>query len=86
MCEKNVLFVSHPFPSFQRVTVESASFNPDLSVVALDVRGNVIAFFMVVLRRTFLFRKKRSVAVLKFFVVDKNKSLYLLFFQFQSLW
>lgn len=72
LCEKNVLFVSQPFYIFQRVTLDSASFEPDFSIVARDFEGNVFGFFMVVFRRTYIFREKRKVAVLKFFVVDKS--------------
>ncbi|MHA1437330.1 MAG: GNAT family N-acetyltransferase [Promethearchaeota archaeon] len=72
MCEKNVFFLSQSFETFQRASIGSKSFESDLSIVASDVNGNVIAFFMAILRRSNILRKKRKVVVLKFFVVEKS--------------
>ncbi|MHA1490731.1 MAG: GNAT family N-acetyltransferase [Promethearchaeota archaeon] len=72
MCEESVLFISHQIQTFQKVTLGSALFDPDFSLVASDVDGNIIAFFMIVFRRSQIFKKRRRVAVLKFFVV-KNE-------------
>ncbi len=72
MCEKNVLFLSQPFQTFQKATLESALFEPDFSLIASDADGNIIAFFMIVFRRSQIFKKRRRVAVLKFFVVKKE--------------
>ena len=72
MCEANVLFVSRPFKTFKRHTFESDLFEPDLSIVAKNENGNIAAFFMAVIRRSNVLKKKRKVAVLKFFVVEKK--------------
>ena len=72
MCNKNVQFLNHSFQTFKTTTIESKSFDPELSIVASDLEGKIIAFFMVVFRRSQIFRKKRKVAVLKFFVVSKE--------------
>jgi len=73
MCEAdNVRFITHSLQTFEKATLGSALFEPELSIITTDSDGNVIAFFMVVLRKPFVLRKKRRVAVLKFFVVDKK--------------
>ena len=72
MCNKNVQFLNHSFQTFKTTTIESKSFDPELSIVASDLEGKIIAFFMVVFRRSQIFRKKRKVAVLKFFVVSEE--------------
>ena len=72
MCNKNVQFLNHSFQTFKTTTIESKSFDPELTIVASELEGNIIAFFMVVFRRSQVFRKKRKVAVLKFFVVSKE--------------
>ena len=72
MCEKNVLFLSHPYDAFEKTTLKSVFFEPELSLVASDHNSKIVAFFMVVFRRTYIFRKQRKVVVLKFFVVDKK--------------
>jgi len=71
MCESNVEHMSQPFQTFKRATLGSGLFNPDLTIVASDDKGNVVAFFMAVLREPFVL-KKRRVAVLKFFVVEEQ--------------
>jgi len=73
MCEKSVVYLSHPFKAFLRVSLESDLFDPDLSIVATNDEGKVIAFFMMVLRRSNVLSRK--VAVLKFFVVKKELRL-----------
>lgn len=78
MCERNVNFLSHSIQSFEKTTLHSDSFESGLSIVVYCSKGDVIAFFMAIVRRTFIFRRYRKVAVLKFFVVDKewrNKGL-----------
>lgn len=71
MCESNIDHMSQPFQTFKRATLESDLFDPNLSIVATNDKGDVVAFFMAVLREPFVF-KKRRVAVLKFFIVDKR--------------
>ena len=70
MCEKNVLFLSHPIDAFKKVSLGSNLFDPDLSVVTTNDEGTVVAFFMMVLRRSNV--PSRKVAALKFFVVKKE--------------
>ena len=70
MCEENVLFLSHPIDAFKKVSLGSNLFDPDLSVVTTNDEGTVIAFFMMVLRRSNV--PSRKVAALKFFVVKKE--------------
>ncbi|MFX0142311.1 MAG: GNAT family N-acetyltransferase [Candidatus Hodarchaeota archaeon] len=72
MCEANVLFISRSFQVFERHTLGSDSFDPELSIVAKDDNNAVAAFFMAVLRRSNIPKTNRKVAVLKFFVVEKN--------------
>ncbi len=76
MCEANVAFVSQSYKTFEQSTVGSEYFNPELSIVASDDSGNIVAFFMCVLRRPFfasvIKKTKRKVAVLKFFVIKKE--------------
>lgn len=72
MCEKNVRYSSQTFHTFEKATLKSKHFIPDLSVVALDESDNVIAFFMIVFRRSIIWKKRRKVAVLKFFIVHKQ--------------
>ncbi|TFF90160.1 MAG: GNAT family N-acetyltransferase [Promethearchaeota archaeon] len=72
MCEKNVKHVSKSLETFKRATLGSDLFEKGLSLVAYQGEKNIAAFFMVVLREPFVFKKKRKVAVLKFFVVDEN--------------
>lgn len=70
MCEDNVLFLSQPLEVFKKVSLESSLFDAELSVVATDDEGMVVAFFMMVLRRSNV--PSRKVAALKFFVVKKE--------------
>lgn len=72
MCEKNVRYSSQSFKTFEKATLKSKHFIPDLSIIALDQSDNVIAFFMIVFRRSIIWKKRRKVAVLKFFVVHKD--------------
>ncbi len=72
MCEENVLFVSQSYDTFERASLGTKLYNPELTTVVFDDKGDVVAFFMVVLRRSNVLRKKRKVAVLKFFVVEKS--------------
>ncbi len=76
MCESNVAFVSQSYKTFEQGTIGSKYFNPELSIVASDNSGSILAFFMCVLRRPFfasvIKNTKRNVAVLKFFVVEKE--------------
>ncbi|MHA1527072.1 MAG: GNAT family N-acetyltransferase, partial [Promethearchaeota archaeon] len=72
MCNKNVQFLNHTFQTFKTTTIESKSFDPELTIIASDFEGKITAFFMVVFRRSQVFKKKRKVAVLKFFVVSKE--------------
>ncbi len=71
MCENNVLHLTQPLETFKNATLKSDLFDPELSVVASEKDGKIAAFFIVVLRRPFTF-KKRKVAVLKFLVVEKS--------------
>ena len=52
MCEDNVLFLSQPFDAFKKASLSSDLFDADLSVVATNDKGKVVAFFMMVLRRS----------------------------------
>ena len=72
MCNNNVQYLNHTFQTFKATTIESKSFDPELTIIASDLEGNIIAFFMAVFRRAQVFRKKRKVAVLKFFVVSEE--------------
>jgi predicted N-acetyltransferase YhbS len=72
MCEENVLFLSRSFDTFERHTIRSDLFNPELSIVVKDQDDVVIAFFMAVIRRSRVFIFSRNVAILKFFVVEKS--------------
>jgi len=72
MCNNNVQFLNQTFQNFKMATIGSKSFNPELSIVASEPEGKVVAFFMAVFRRSQVFRKKRKVVVLKFFVVHKE--------------
>lgn len=72
MCNNNVLFINQSFQTFEKATLGSKQFDPKLSIVASDTEGRIAAFFMIVFRRSNILRKKRKVAVLKFFVVDKE--------------
>jgi len=70
MCEENVLFLSQPFQAFERASLNSDLYDPDLSVVVSDESENIVAFFMMVLRRSNV--PSRKVAALKFFVVEEK--------------
>lgn len=72
LCEANTLFVSQPLSIFVRVSLGSKIFDPELSLVARDGEGRAIGFFMFVLRRSNLLRKKRKVAVVKFMVIEES--------------
>ncbi len=72
MCEENVRSVSHSLKTFQETTLESDLFNPHLSIVVSTKQKELIAFFLVVLRKSLILKRFRKVAVLKFFVVDKK--------------
>ncbi|MHA1257826.1 MAG: hypothetical protein ACTSPS_19765 [Promethearchaeota archaeon] len=37
MCNKNVQFLNHTFQTFKTTTIESKSFDPELSIVASDL-------------------------------------------------
>ncbi len=71
-CEENVEHLSHSFETFKSATLESTAFLPDFTITATDKEGKIIAFFMVVFRKPYLFKKRRTVAVLKFFVVARG--------------
>jgi len=72
MCEENVSFISQTFETFKQATLNSKLFKPEFSLVAIDIKGNPISFFMVAFRKPYVFRKIRDVAVLKFFVVRED--------------
>ena len=72
MCERNVRYCSQPLQTFRKATLNSKQFIPDLSIVVLDESDMIIAFFMVVFRKSIIWKKRRKVAVLKFFIVQKN--------------
>ncbi|MHA1689946.1 MAG: GNAT family N-acetyltransferase [Promethearchaeota archaeon] len=71
-CEANVEYLTHSEEIFRSATMGSEYFLPEYSIVVVDEKGEIIAFFMVVFRAPFLFKKRRVVAVLKFFVVRKD--------------
>jgi GNAT superfamily N-acetyltransferase len=72
MCEDNVSYVSHSLATFRNATIFSDYYKPDFAIVASDSESNIIAFFMIVFRKPYIFKKFRNLATLKFFVVDKN--------------
>lgn len=72
MCEAHTTHMSQSFGTFQKVTIKSALFEKELSIVAVDKAGKIAAFFIIVFRRPFFLKKKRKVAVLKLFVVNKE--------------
>jgi mycothiol synthase len=71
-CEENVLFISQSLKIFNEATLQSEYFKPNFSIVASDSQSNIIAFFMIVFRNSFTLRRRRKVAILKFFVVNKH--------------
>ena len=72
MCEKSADHLSHSLQAFQNTTIESELFEEELSLVASTKEGEVVAFFLMVLREPYVFKRWRRVAVLKFFVVKKK--------------
>ncbi|MHA1192351.1 MAG: GNAT family N-acetyltransferase [Promethearchaeota archaeon] len=72
MCEANVNFTSHSLKTFENATLNSNYFIPEFSMVALNDNNDVIAFFMVVIKKPYVFRKLRNIATLKFFIVNKK--------------
>ncbi|MEJ2250265.1 MAG: GNAT family N-acetyltransferase [Candidatus Lokiarchaeota archaeon] len=69
-CEENSDQVSLSFEVFRKATIKSVNFNPELSVIIRDFNKKIIGFFMVIFRPSFIFGKKRKVAVLKFFIIS----------------
>src|SRR5665648_133384 len=72
MCQNNVSFVSHSLKTFENATLKSNYFIPEFSMVALNDNDDIIAFFMVVIKKPYVFQKLRNIATLKFFVVYKK--------------
>ncbi|MBY9017753.1 MAG: GNAT family N-acetyltransferase [Candidatus Lokiarchaeota archaeon] len=72
MCQNNVSFVSHSLKTFENATLKSNYFIPEFSMVALNDNDDIIAFFMVVIKKPYVFQKLRNIATLKFFVVNKK--------------
>jgi len=72
MCQNNVSFVSHSLKTFENTTLNSDYFIPEFSIVALNDNNDIIAFFMVVIKKPYVFRKLRNIVTLKFFVVNKK--------------
>ncbi len=72
MCDNNVPTVKQSLETFKKTTLESLLFDPSLTIVASGPEGYIVAFFMAVFRRSLVFRNKRRIAVLKFFVVEKE--------------
>lgn len=72
MCQNNVNHISQSLETFKKASIGSNLFEKELTIVATEPNGNIVAFFMVILRRPFFLKKKRKVAVLKFFVVEKS--------------
>jgi ribosomal protein S18 acetylase RimI-like enzyme len=71
-CEDNVRNISHSLETFKATTIQSRIFDPSLSVVLTEESGEIIAFFMGVLRKSLILKRFRKVAVLKFFIVHKD--------------
>jgi mycothiol synthase len=69
MCEDNVKFVSQSLDTFINATINSKFFVPEFSIVALDDKEAPVAFFVVQIKKPYVFKKYRDIAVLKFFVV-----------------
>lgn len=72
MCERNVPYVSQSLATFRNATINSEYFKPEFTIIVSDPDDNFIAFFMVVFRKPYLFKRFRNIATLKFFVVDKK--------------
>jgi mycothiol synthase len=72
MCQNNVPLISHSLKTFENATLNSKYFIPDFSIVTLDESNDIIAFFMLVMKKPYVFRKMRDIATLKFFVVTKE--------------
>ncbi|MBD3194185.1 MAG: GNAT family N-acetyltransferase [Candidatus Lokiarchaeota archaeon] len=72
MCENNVLYVSHSLDDFKKTTIYSKLFDPKLTAVLYNNKNQIIAFFMLLFRKSLVFKKRRKVLVLKFFVVEKT--------------
>jgi len=71
-CEANVEYLTYSEKIFRSATIESKNFLPEYSLVVEDEKGEIVAFFMVVFRPPFLFKNRRAVAVLKFFIVRRD--------------
>lgn len=71
-CEENVRFVSKSIESFRNTTLNSKLFNSALNMVVESQNNQILAFFMIVLRKSLVLKNYRKVAVLKFFVVHKE--------------
>ncbi len=72
MCQNNATFVSHSLKTFENATLNSKYFIPEFSIVALNKNDEIIAFFMVAMKKPYIFRKMRDIATLKFFIVHKE--------------
>lgn len=72
MCKESVRGISQTLKTFKFATIEDNRFDPNFTIVALNKSNEVIAFFMVVFRNSLFMKKRRKVAVLKFFVVHKE--------------
>jgi len=69
-CEKNSDDLSLSYEVFKGTTIESILFQPELSLILRDNNKQIISFFMLVFRPSYI--PKRRVGVLKFFVVEKS--------------
>jgi ribosomal protein S18 acetylase RimI-like enzyme len=71
-CEKNVKEINLSYEIFKNATIKSKNYFPELCVLIKNSTNTIIGFFMIVFRRSLVFKKRRNVTVLKFFVVDKK--------------
>ncbi|TFF63866.1 MAG: GNAT family N-acetyltransferase [Promethearchaeota archaeon] len=69
-CENNSDDLSLSYEVFKGATIESLFFHPELSLIVRDTNKQIICFFMLVFRPSYV--PKRKVGVLKFFVVEKR--------------
>lgn len=72
MCEANTKNVTQSFQTFENATLNSRYFIPEFSMVASNENGDIIAFFMIVIKKPYVFKKWRNSATLKFFVVNNK--------------
>ncbi|MHA1671926.1 MAG: GNAT family N-acetyltransferase [Promethearchaeota archaeon] len=72
MCETNVDFVSHSLKTFENATINSKYFIPEFTMVTLNENNDLIAFFMLIIKKPHIFNKWRNIATLKFFVVNEK--------------